>query len=130
MAVAIVVMLFITGAATWWVVRQPGVSGGKQIFGPNVSWMLLVGAIPGDERAVTVSLSARDGEGRPITSPAPPIAVLRMVDEASLPERVDLVEAGPGSWRGAARLSTPGRWKLDLELDGETVSLPFESRPR
>jgi hypothetical protein len=134
----VLVMFAIIGAITWAVMRPlaPGpaaagvVTGGKHVFGPNVSWMLLVGAVPGDERAVTVSVSAKDREGRPINSPAPPIAVVRMVDPATLPERVDLVEAGPGSWRGAARLSTAGRWKLDIELDGETVSLPFESRPR
>jgi hypothetical protein len=28
---------------------------------------------------------------------------------------------------GAARLSAAGRWKLEIELDGETVSLPFQS---
>ena len=121
-------MLLIIGAIAWLAMRPAMVTDGKQIFGPNVSWMLLVGVVPGDERAVTVSLSAKDGEGRPITSPAPSIAVVRSVDAATLAERVDLVQAGPGSWRGAARLSTAGRWKLDVELDGETARLPFQSR--
>ena len=105
-------------------------TGQKPIFGPGASWMLLVGAVPGDERAVTVSISAKDPRGQPILSPSPPRAKARLVDiPAALGERVDLVADGPGSWRGAARLSAACRWALDVELNGETVSLPFESAP-
>ena len=133
--IVLVMLLIVIGVVTWAVMRVPAprpaaagvVTGEKRIFGPGAPWMLLVGAVPGDERAVTVSVSARDREGRPIASPAPPLAVLRMVDIPTLPERLVLVEEAPGSWRGAARLSTAGRWKLEIELDGETVSLPFQS---
>ena len=52
------------------------------------------------------------------------------VDIPALPERLVLVEEAPGSWRGTMRLAAAGRWKLEIELDGETVSLPFESRSR
>jgi hypothetical protein len=121
-----------------WVLMRPapqseagaGAPGAKQPFGPGASWMLLVGAVPGDERAVTVNVSAKDAEGRPIVLPAPPPAILRMVDMATMPERVVLAEDGPGAWRGAAQLSAAGRWALEIELDGETVSLPFQSGSR
>ena len=131
------VMSIITGVG-WMLIRPPlpgpaaadATTGQKPIFGPGASWMLLVGAVPGDERAVTVSVSAKNAEGRPIVSPSPPAARARMVAmPAALPERVDLVEDGPGSWRGAARLSAAGRWALEVDLNGETVSLPFESAP-
>ena len=132
-------MLVITGGSAAWVFVRAyapgaaavgGVASEKRIFGPGASWMLLVGAVPGDERAVTVSVSAKDAKGRPIVSPSPPAARARMVDvPAAPPERVDLVEDGPGSWRGAARLSAAGRWALEVDLNGETVSLPFESAP-
>jgi hypothetical protein len=131
------VMSIITGVG-WMLIRPPlpglaaadATTGQKPIFGPKASWMLLVGAVPGDERAVTVSISARDVQGQPILSPSPPRARARLVDiPAALEERVDLVADGPGSWRGAARLSAAGRWALDVELNGETVSLPFESAP-
>lgn len=132
-------MFVIIGGGAAWVFGRPyapgaaavvGVASEKRIFGPGASWMLLVGAVPGDERAVTVSVSAKDAKGRPIASSSPPAARARMVDvPAALPERVDLVEDGPGSWRGAARLSAAGRWALEVDLNGETVSLPFESAP-
>lgn len=136
--IVLVTFVIIVGVITWAVMSAPvprpaaaGMAiGEKPIFGPGASWMLLVGAVPGDERAVTVSVSARDGEGRPIPLPSRPTAIARMVDmPAALPERVELVEDGPGSWRGAARLSGAGRWALDIELNGETVRLPFESAP-
>ena len=47
--VAVAVLVMFLGALAWLVMRQPAVTGDKQIFGPYVSWMLLVGAVPGDE---------------------------------------------------------------------------------
>lgn len=131
------VMSIITGVG-WMLMRPPlpgpaavdATTGQKPIFDPGASWMLLVGAVSGDARAVTVSVSAKNAEGGPVVLPSPPAARARMLDmPAALPERVDLVEDGPGSWRGAARLSAAGRWALEVDLNGETVSLPFESAP-
>jgi hypothetical protein len=127
LAAAVVAILAVVGVVAWAVMRPVAMQGERQPFGPGASWMLVVGAVPGDERAVTVSVSAKDANGRPISAPAPPIAMLRMIDMPTLPERLPLVEEAPGSWRGAMRLSSPGRWNLEIELDGETVSLPFEA---
>jgi hypothetical protein len=56
--------------------------------------------------------------------------VLRMMDMAMEPERVVLVEDGPGVWRGSTRLSMAGRWNLQVELNGETLSVLFEAGAR
>ena len=74
----------------------------------GVGWMLIRPPLPGPAAA-----DATTGQ-KPIFGPG-----------ASW----DLVEDGPGSWRGAARLSAGGRWALEVDLNGETVSLPFESAP-
>lgn len=121
-------LLAAVGGGAWVLTRSPPAADEKRASAPpGTSWMLLVGAVPGDERAVTVTLSARDAEGRPIASALPPTASARMAGvPAALPQHVELVADGAGSWRGAARLSGPGRWTLEVHLRGETVSLPFE----
>ena len=41
-------------------------------------------------------------------------------------ERIALVQEGSGFWHGTGRLSMAGRWNLQVELNGETVNVPFE----
>lgn len=108
---------------------QPGppVAGEKRIAGPAGPWMLYAWAVPGADRAVTINVSARDLEERPIPSLASPTAVLRMPDMAMDAERVVLVQEGPGFWRGSTRVSMAGRWSLRVELNGESLSPPFEA---
>ena len=136
-------MLALVGIFLWAVIRPPApVSSGsegtagplvaaeKQFAGPGGSWTLAAQAIPAAGRQVSVTVSAKDAQGRPLTSPATPMAVLRMLDMAMEPERVVLVQDGAGSWGGSTRLSMAGRWTLQVELNGESVSLPFEARSR
>ena len=104
----------------------PPASGEKRIAGPAGPWTLYAWAVPGIDLAVTVTVAARDLEERPVASPAPPTAVLRMLDMAMATERIVLVQEGPGFWRGAGQLSMAGRWNLQVELNGETVNVPFE----
>lgn len=108
----------------------PPASGEKRIAGPAGPWTLYAWAVPGIDLAVTVTVAARDLEERPVASPAPPTAVLRMLDMAMATERIVLVQEGPGFWRGAGRLSMAGRWDLKVEMQGETVNVPFEAGSR
>jgi hypothetical protein len=49
-----------------------------------------------------------------------------MLDMAMDTERIALAKEGSGFWRGAGRVSMAGRWNLRVELNGETVDVPFE----
>lgn len=141
--VILVTMLAIVGVFLWAVIRPPApppsgtdsaagpsVGGEKRIVGPAGPWTLYAWAVPGADRAVTVTVSARDLEERPIPALASPTAVLRMLDMAMAAERVVLVQERPGFWRGATRVSMAGRWNLHVEFNGEGLSLPFEAVPR
>jgi hypothetical protein len=144
MAVAILLaMLAIVGIFLWplfqppepvpaetWQTPGPPASGEKRIAGPAGPWTLYAWAVPGADLAVTVTVAARDLEERPVASPAPPTAALRMLDMAMATERIVLVQEGPGFWRGSGRLSMAGRWDLQVEMQGETVNVPFEAVPR
>jgi hypothetical protein len=137
-------MLAIVGVFLWAVIKPPAppapsatesaagpsVGSEKRIVGPAGPWTLYAWAVPGADRAVTVTVSARDLEERPIAALAPPTATLRMLDMAMAPERVVLVPERPGFWRGSTRVSMGGRWNLHVELDGESLSLPFDAVPR
>jgi len=114
---------------TWQTPGSPA-SGEKRIAGPAGPWTLYAWAVPGTDLAVTVTVAARDLEERPVASPAPPTAVLRMLDMTMATERIVLVQAGPGFWRGSGRLSMAGRWDLKVEMQGETVNVPFEAASR
>lgn len=133
----LLVTLSIIGVFLWAMIRPPPppaeaaagtpVSGEKRVAGPAGPWTLAVQAVPRADRTIVVTVSAKDIEGRPLASPTPPTAVLRMLDMAMEDERVALVQEGPGSWRGAARVSMAGRWSLRVELDGESLSLSFQA---
>jgi hypothetical protein len=136
-------MLAIVGIFLWAVIRPPApVSSGsegtagppvateKRFAGPGGSWTLAAQAIPAAGREVAVTVWAKDVQGRPVTAPASPTALLRMLDMAMEPERVVLVQDGAGLWRGSTRVSMAGRWNLHVELNGESVSLPFEAGSR
>jgi len=133
----LLVTLCITGVFLWAIVRPPPppaeaaagtpVAGEKRIAGPAGPWTLAVQAAPRADRTIVVTVSAQDIERRPLASPTPPTAVLRMVDMAMEDERVALVQDGPGSWRGTARVSMAGRWSLRVELKGESLSLSFQA---
>lgn len=133
----LLVTLSITGVFLWAIVRPPPppaeaaagtpVAGEKRIAGPAGPWTLAVQAVPRADRTIVVTVSARDTEGRPLASPTPPTAVLRMLDMAMEDERVALAQDGPGSWSGAARVSMAGRWSLRVELKGESLSLSFQA---
>jgi hypothetical protein len=130
-------MLSIVGIFLWAIIRPPPppaeaaagtpVSGEKRIEGPAGIWTLAAQAVPRADRTIVVTVSAKDIEGRPLASPTPPTAVLRMFDMAMEDERVALVQDGPGSWRGAARVSMAGRWSLRVELNGESLGLSFQA---
>jgi len=133
------VTLAIVGVFLWAVMRPPApvstgtenaggtpVAGEKRIAGAAAPWTLYAWAVPGADRAVTVTVSARDLAERPITSSAPPTAVLRMLDMAMSAERIVLVGEGPGFWRGSTRLSMAGRWNLQVKFKGEALNVPFE----
>lgn len=136
-------MLAIVGIFLWAVIRPPAPlsSGSEGTAGPPVAtekhfaglrgaWTLAAQAIPGADQQVGVTVSAKDAQGRPLAMPGAPTAVLRMLDMAMEPQRVVLVHDGAGSWRGSTRLSMAGRWNLQVELNGESVSLPFEAGSR
>lgn len=135
----LVAMLAVIGVFLWAVLRPPppadGTSGqpvaGEMRFArPGGSWRLAARAVPAAGRAVTVSVSATDLQGKPLAPSAPPTAVLRMLDMAMAPERVALARDGPGAWRGSTTLSMAGRWFLEVELNGERVNLVFEAGAR
>lgn len=132
------VMLGIVGIFLWAVIRPPAppsesapgaaVSGEKRSAGRASAWTLAAEAVPRSDRTVALTVSAKDLEGRPIAPGASPSAVLRMLDMGMEPEPVALVQDGPGFWRGSARLAMAGRWSLQVQLNGETLNVPFESR--
>jgi hypothetical protein len=132
-------MLAIVGVFVWAVIRPPTppssapespagppVASEKRIAGSAGPWMLYAWAVPGADRAVTVTLAASDLEERPIPSLGSPTAILRMLDMAMDAERVVLVQEGPGFWRGSTQVSMAGRWSLKVELNGESLILAFE----
>ena len=138
-AAILLVMFVIIGIFLWAVIRPPApvftgtenaggppVAREKRIAGAAGFWMLYAWAVPGADRAVTVTVSARDLAERPIASSAPPTSVLRMLDMAMEAERIVLVQEGPGFWRGSTRLSMAGRWSLRVDFNGETLNVPFE----
>jgi len=137
------VTLAIAGVFLWAVMRPPApvstgtenaggtpVAGEKRIAGAAGSWMLYAWAVPGADRAVTVTVSARDLAERPIAASAPPTAVLRMRDMAMGAERIVLAQEGQGFWRGSTRLSMAGRWSLRVDFNGQTLNVPFEIAAR
>jgi hypothetical protein len=140
MAVAILLaMLAIVGIFLWplfqppepvpaetWQTPGPPASGEKRVTGRAGPWTLYAWAVPGAEGAVSVTVAARDLQERPVASPVPPTAILRMLDMAMDTERIALAQEGSGFWRGAGRVSMAGRWNLRIELNGETVDVPFE----
>ena len=134
----LVAMLLVIGVFLWPVFRPPAADGtaGPAVAGemrfvrPGGSWRLAARAVPAAGRAVAVSVSATDLQGKPLAPPAPPTAVLRMLDMAMAPERVALVGDGAGAWRGSTTLSMAGRWVLEVELNGERVNLVFEAGSR
>jgi len=133
------VTLAIVGVFLWAVIRPPAppstgtenaggppVAGEKRIAGAAGPWTLYAWAVPGADRAVTVTVSARDFAERPVASSAPPTAVLSMPDMAMEAERIVLVQEGAGFWRGSTRLSMAGRWSLRVDFNGQTLHVPFE----
>ena len=135
----LVAMLLVIGVFLWPVFRPPPAADGAA--GPPVagemrfaraggSWRLAARAVPAAGRAVTVAVSVTDLQGKPLAPPAPPTAVLRMLDMAMAPERMALVPDGAGAWRGSAGLSMAGRWILEVELNGERLNLVFEAGAR
>ena len=113
-------------ASATWQTPGPPASGEKRVTGRAGTWTLYAWAVPGAEGAVTVTVAARDLEERPVASLVPPTAVLLMLDMAMAKERIVLAQEGSGFWRGAGQLSMAGRWNLQVELNGETVNVPFE----
>ena len=135
----LLVTLAIIGVFLWAVIRPPApvapgienaggipVAGEKRIDGAAGPWMLYAWAIPGADRSVAVTVSARDLAERPVASSTPPSAVLRMLDMTMAPERIVLARESPGFWRGSARLSMAGRWSLQVDFNGESLNVPFE----
>lgn len=131
------VMFAIIGIFLWAIIRPPpppaeGAAGTpvaleKRVAGPAGPWTLVAEVVPRADRTIAVTVSARDPGGRPLESSTPPTAILRMLDMSMDDERVALVQEGPGSWRGVGRVSMAGRWSLRVELNGETLSLPFQA---
>lgn len=143
-SVAIVlVMMGVIGVFGWAVIRPPpppsaetNITGGlpvareKLITGPDGPWKLYLWVLPGADRAVTVTVSARDLEERPVASTASPSGTLRMLDMAMGPEPVVLAWERPGFWQGSTRVSMAGRWSLQVQFGGESLSVPFEAVSR
>ena len=140
MAIAILLaMLAIVGIFLWplfrppepvpsgtWQTPGPPASGEKRVTGRAGPWTLYAWAVPGAEGAVSVTVAARNLQERPVASPVPPTAILRMLDMAMDTERIVLAQEGSGFWRGSGRVWMAGRWNLQVELNGETVDVPFE----
>ena len=132
-AAAILVALFAIVALFLWVAFRPAVpaerlpvAGEIRFARGGVDWRLAARAAPAARGDVAVSVSATDMQGRPIALQAAPTAVLRMLDMAMDTERIALAQEGSGFWRGAGRVSMAGRWILRVELNGESVDVPFE----
>lgn len=109
-----------------WQTSGAPAAGEKRIAGPAGPWTLYAWAVPGAEGAVVVTVAARDLGERPIASPSPPTAAFLMLDMAMEAERVVLTQEGSGFWRGSGRVPMAGRWNLRVELNGETLNVPFE----
>lgn len=133
----LLVMSTIVGVFLWAIVRPPPppaegaagtpVAAEKRVAGAAAPWTLAAQAVPRADRTIAVTVSAKDIEGRPLASPTPPTAILRMIDMAMEDERIALVQEGPGTWRGAARVSMAGRWSLRVEFNGESLVLSFQA---
>lgn len=109
-----------------WHMPGPPASAERRIAGPSGPWMLYVWALPGAERTVTVTVAARDLQERPVAATVAPTATFAMLDTAMDAQRVVLAQERSGFWRGSGRVSMAGRWNLRVELNGETVNVPFE----
>jgi hypothetical protein len=135
--VILLMMFAIIGIFLWAIIRPPPppaegaagtpVAAEKRIGGSAGAWTLAAQAVPRADRTIAVTVSAKDNEGRPLASLTPPTAVLRMLDMTMEDERVALVQEGPGSWRGTARVSMGGRWSLRVEFNGESLSLSLQA---
>lgn len=144
LALALLLVMFaIIGVFLWAVIRPPApvapgienaggipVAGEKRIEGADGPWMLYAWAIPGADRSVAVTVSARDLAERPVASSTPPSAVLRMLDMTMAPEQIVLAKESPGFWRGSTQLSMAGRWNLQVDFNGASLHVPFEFAPR
>lgn len=136
-AAMLAVMFAIIGIFVWAIIRPPPppaegaagtpVAGEKRVAGPAGPWTLAAQVVPRADRTISVTVSARDPEGRALERAAAPSAVLRMLDMGMADEPVALVREGPGTWRGVGRVSMAGRWSLRVELNGETLSLAFQA---
>ena len=102
-------------------------SGATRVTGRAGAWTVVVDLAQSGSGAVAIVVSIADAEGRPATPTVRPTATLSMVDMAMGREPVTLAQEEAGRWRGSGQLSMAGRWSLNVEVEGERISLPFEA---
>jgi len=136
-AAMLLVTLAIAGIFVWAVFRPPPdsaagapVSAIKRFDSGGKSRIARAEVVPGPSGAVAITVSITDAERRPVTTSARPTAVLSMISMAMGIEPVNLVPDGPGVWRGSGSLSMAGRWSLRVDVEGESLLVPFESSSR
>lgn len=136
----LLVTLAIVGVFGWAVLNPPPPDSGvgstgigqpmsvsKRLDAGGKSRILRAEIAPRSADGVAVTVSVTDAERRPVTTSSKPVAVLSMVGMAMATDPIDLVPDGPGVWRGSGTLSMAGRWRLRVDIEGESLQLPFES---
>lgn len=106
------------------------ISGAKRFTGGAGPWTVMVDLAQGPVGVVAIVMWITDADGRPAAQTTEPKIALSMVDMAMGKEAVPLVREAAGRWRGSGRLSMAGRWNLEVDIDGATLSLPFEAASR
>lgn len=136
----LLVTLMITGIFGWAVLNPPPpelgtsstglgapISASRRFDAGGKSRILRAEIAPRSTDRVAVIVSITDTEQRPVTTSSKPMATLSMVSMAMPSDPIDLVPVGPGVWHGSGTLSMAGRWSLRVDIEGESLQLPFES---
>ncbi|MFZ5610544.1 MAG: FixH family protein [Pseudomonadota bacterium] len=78
----------------------------------------LVAEVDGAAPEVTLDVTVRDRDGRPLDGLLVNALLWRPVDDGADRE-IALTPLGSGAYRGAARLDHPGQWEVRLTLRGD-----------
>jgi hypothetical protein len=109
---------------------QGAAAGAKQLTGQIGAWTVTAEINDRTAGSVAIVVSVADAEGQPATAAVRPTAALRMIGMGMGVQPVTLMPDAPGLWRGSSRVAMGGRWNLQIDIDGSSTVLPFETVPR
>ena len=86
-------------------------------------WIVSAGLAP-LSAGLEMTIAIRNEFGQP-PAESRPEAELRMLEMAMPSLPVVLDQISPGTWRGLAQPTMPGRWNLVVTIEGEKLAFPF-----